>query len=369
MKKNQKSKIKNQKLKKGKKRITARKKIKVVRKTAKKKKAVKKVVATGMVRSAKRKIKAKKRIIKKVIRKKTKGRIPLGGMAFANGIMLRTKNNMAIVMADDAGRVELISFKLKNIRDKFRFLFIPFVRGISFLIENIYFFLKISWYKRPFVKKTLKQKTRPERLLDRIGQYIVYLVYLFLLVGLFDYLYIRLNIDFNLTGIYSFSAFLLTFLYICMFAVLFFLVAISRREELNIFAYHGAEHKIIDAYESGSKMDATSIKKMNLINKRCAIAIFFWAAVVLSLLVTFLKLNEANWLLGLLVTIGLIFASFSISYELTRLAYIGKSNFLQFIFIKPLYLIQAILTHNPDEKHLKVGLIAFEEVMKLEKER
>jgi len=353
---------KNKKLKKRAKKPVTKKKNKIIKRIVGKKVKTKKVVV-------KRKSKIRKKRVKKAIRKKAKKIIPLGGMAFANGIMLRTKNNMAIVMADDAGRTELISFKLKNIRDKFGFLFAPFIRGVSFFIENLYFFLKISWHKRPFVKKTLRQKPKLERFFDRINQCFIYLIYILLLIGFFNYLYIRLNIGMPLTGIAALYSFLITFLYLCIFAILFFLVSIARKEELDIFSYHGAEHKIISTYESGGKMDIKNIEKANLLNDRCAMAVFFWAGIVLSLLVTFLKINEAGWFLGFLITVGLVFVSFSISYELTRLVHISRSSVLEFIFIKPLYIFQFILAHNPDEKHLKVGLVAYDEVMRLEKGR
>jgi uncharacterized protein YqhQ len=369
------------------KKMASKNKVKAKRKIAKKKTAKRKTVTRRVVKrkvKAKRKTKVKRKVAKKVAKRKLKVKrktfrtakrtkvkkiIPLGGMAFANGVMLRTKKNMAIAMADDSGRTEVISFRLKNIRDKFRLLFIPFIRGIFFLIENIYFFLKISWNKRPFVKKTLRQKLKHERFINQVGQYIVYFIYLLLLIGFFDYLYIRLNSMTQTTGISVFYDFLLTFLYICIFIVLFFLIAIGRREELNVFSYHGAEHKIIDAYEKTGKTEMKTIKKASLINNRCSIAVFFWATVVLSLLVTFLKISGIDWLVGFLVTIGLVFISFSLAYEFVKLIYFTGSNILLSIFIKPLYIIQAILIQNPDEKHIRVGLFAFNEVMRLEKSK
>jgi uncharacterized protein YqhQ len=317
----------------------------------------------------KKAVKTKKRIAtKKVVKKKSKALVSLGGMAFANGVMMRTRNNMVIAMADDAGKIELASFRLKNIRDSLKILFIPFVRGILFFIENVYYFLKISWHKRPFVKKTLRQQPRHERLLNQLNQYLIYAIYFLLMVGFFDYLYTKLNNGLQLTGILTFYSFLITFLYICIFVILFFLVSIARRDELNIFSYHGALHKIISNYEKGESMNLKNIEKSRLINDRCSVAIFFWATIILSLLITFLKINEASWLMGFLTTLGLIFVSFSFAYEIVRLAYASRSGILLWIFIKPIYIIQYVLTHNPEEKHIKVGLVAYDEVMRMEKE-
>lgn len=317
---------------------------------------------------------AKKRIIKRKvvlgreIEFEKKKRTPLGGMGFADGVMLRTHNNMAIAMVDDAGGLEVASFNLKNIRGKFNFIAIPFIRGIFSFIESIYFFLKISIVKRPFIKKILKQKPRHERLWIRLNQYFVYIIYFFLLIGFFDYLYVRLSGFVNLGGIAALYSFLFTFLYICLFIVLFALVSIGRKSDLNIFSYHGVEHKIIDAYEKDGKISMENLKKAKLINERCSVATLFWAIVILSFLVTFLKIGQAGWFLGLLATTGLVFVSFSFAYELVRIAYSSGSRFLKAIFISPLYILQVPLTHEPDEGQLRVGMVAFDEVMRLEEE-
>jgi len=315
---------------------------------------------------------------KKIIRKRAlprreielekEKRTPLGGMPFADGVMLRTRNNMAIAMVDDSGRLEVASFNLKNIRSKFGFLSMPFVRGIFFFIESIYFFIKVSLVKRPFIKKRLKQKPKHERLWTRLNQYLVYTIYFFLLIGFFDYLYVRLSGFVNLGGIYALYSFLFTLLYVSLFIVLFVLVSIGRKSDLDIFSYHGAEHKIIDAYEKNGKVSLESLKKARLINDRCSVATFFWAIVILSFLVTFLKISQAGWFLGFLTTLGLVFVSFSFAYELVRIAYTSGSKFMKAIFISPLYILQVPLTHEPDERHLKVGMIAFDEIMRLEEE-
>jgi len=342
------------------KKATAKKKVLVKRSPAKKKTKIRKVVV-------KRKARVKRKTVKKTNRRKVKKFISLGGMAFANGVMMRTRNNMVIAMADEAGKVEVVSFKQKNIRDNFSFLFAPFMRGILFFIENVYYFLKISWHKRPFVKKNLRQKPKHERLFGQLNQYLIYVIYILLIVGFFNYLYVKLNSGLQLDGIFALYSFLITFLYLCVFVVLFFLVSIARRDELNIFSYHGAEHKIIDTYERGEAVNLRNVEKSRLINDRCSITVFFWAAVILSFLITFLNISAAGWLMGFLITLGLIFISFSFAYEIVKFAYSSGLSLLTWIFIKPLRIIQYVLTYNPDEKHIRVGLVAYDEVMRMEK--
>lgn len=356
-----KRKIKNKKTKKS----SVRKKKTIAKRKAvvKKKKVVKRKKATRVRKAVKRPAR------RKPAKRTGKTRAPIGGMAFANGLMLRTKNNMVLAMADNSGGVEVVDFKLRNLRDRFPFLFAPFIRGIFFFIENIYFFLKISWFKRPFIKKSLRQKPRSERIWNQLHQYLIYGLYFILAIGFFDYLYVRLNSGIGAGGTAAFYSFLFTLLYIFLFVALFFLVSLGRRDEIEIFAYHGAEHKIIDAYQDGEAMNIKNVKRAPLLNSRCSLIVSFWALVLLAYLVTFLKIQEANWIWGLSASIGLLFISFSFAYEVIKFIYLDRLAIFFDIFIRPIYLIQSLLVYPPEERHLKVGLLAYEELMRIEKEK
>jgi uncharacterized protein YqhQ len=52
----------------------------------------------------------------------------------------------------------------------------------------------------------------------------------------------------------------------------------------RVFAYHGAEHKTINAYESGSDLDPAAVSKYPISHTRCGTA-FLLTLMILSLLV------------------------------------------------------------------------------------
>uniref|UniRef100_A0A7C4M5E5 DUF1385 domain-containing protein n=1 Tax=candidate division CPR3 bacterium TaxID=2268181 RepID=A0A7C4M5E5_UNCC3 len=298
--------------------------------------------------------------------KETSKKIPLGGMAFSNGLMFRSRNNAVIAIYDNIGKIEIFSFPVKKLRKRFGLFFIPFLRGIFFILENIYLIFKTSGYKRVVGKKILSRMPRHERFYLKMDRFLNYIVYFLLVVGFFDYLYLRLSskIDFGSNGfMYDF---IFSFAYLVMFGFLLVLFYFGSRQKSELFSYHELEHRIINAYEKGKKVDSENILKSDKLHDRCSISVYFWSAVLLSFLISIFKINEAGWFLGILVSVGLFFVSFSISYEFIKI--VSKSKLLSAVFIDPLNFIQYLSFHSLNQHHLKLGEIAFNEILRLEKE-
>jgi len=331
----------------------------------KKQKRIKVKVVKKKVKVVKKKKTVRKAQSKRRLRKKHF--LPLGGMPFSNGLMLRSPNHAVVVLRDETDKMEVFSFSTRNLRDKFKLFFIPFFRGIFFILENIYFSLKVFSFKRILAQKALHRKPHHERLYHKLSQFLLYFIYFLLLIGFFDYLYIRLNAQIAPNSYLFLDNFVITLLYMLFFMVLFFLVYFGRKGELELFAYHGLEHKIINAHEKFGAINNKTLGKTNIIHKRCSISVFFWSMVVLAFLVNLLKINEIGWGLSFLVLIGLVFISFSLVYELVRIA--SYNRLLTALFIYPIYIIQSLTSYEPDARHIHVGEVAYSEIMRLEREK
>ncbi len=334
-------------------------------KNQKKKKVVKKKVEEKKVVKRKKVSKKKTTLLRRRVRKI----IPVGGMGFANGIMMRTPNFMSIAMRSEEGDIERVSFKLKRMKKKPEFLSLFFIRGIVLFIETLFLYFRILFHKRKLIKKELKREPRHKRLYIRGYQYILYFIYIILFVGFFDYMFLKLRgwptADMDLF-IYNF---IFTFTYIIFFLILFALVAVSNRKELEVFAYHGAEHKIINAYEKGEKLTIDSIKKESTIHPRCGSIIAFWSLIFLAILLVLFNWKNYNFFLNFITSLGLLFISFSLSYEFVRFLVSRPKSILFKIFVKPVFLFQSIVVRNPSEEHIKIGLVAFRDVMRMESKK
>ena len=126
----------------------------------------------------------------------------------------------------------------------------------------------------------------------------------------------------------------------------------------RVFAYHGAEHKTINAYEAGAELTPASVAKFPLAHTRCGTA-FLLILVVLSLFFfTILGPLSLEW--RLISRILMIPVLVGIAYEYLRWTADHIANpFVRFI-VKPNLALQSLTTREPDEKILEVAIAAFE---------
>lgn len=126
----------------------------------------------------------------------------------------------------------------------------------------------------------------------------------------------------------------------------------------RVLAYHGAEHKTINAYEQGGDMTALSIMGYSRIHPRCGTS-FLMIVIVVSILVFSLIGGGALWwrlgmrVLLLPVVVGL-------SYEVIRKA---SRSALGCRLMKPALSLQYLTTREPDVKQVETGLAALEEAL------
>jgi uncharacterized protein YqhQ len=135
-------------------------------------------------------------------------------------------------------------------------------------------------------------------------------------------------------------------------------------EVARVFAYHGAEHKTINAYEAGVDMTPISVAKFPLAHTRCGTA-FLLTLMVLSLFFfTILGPLSLEW--RLISRVLLIPVLVGIAYEYLRwTANHIKSPIVRFI-VKPNLALQSLTTREPDEKMLEVAIAAFQEMKQAE---
>ena len=125
----------------------------------------------------------------------------------------------------------------------------------------------------------------------------------------------------------------------------------------RVFAYHGAEHKTINAFESGADLTPESVKLFSLEHPRCGTA-FLLTLILLSILF-FSLLGPLPLGLRLASRIVMIPILAGIAYEYIRwTANHLNSPFVRLI-VKPNLALQRLTTQEPDLKMLEVSIAAF----------
>jgi uncharacterized protein YqhQ len=135
----------------------------------------------------------------------------------------------------------------------------------------------------------------------------------------------------------------------------------------RVYAYHGAEHMTIHAWEHNDPLDPSHVGKYSPAHPRCGTA--FLLEVVAISIVLFAILGTPDWWLRVLSRILLIPVIAGIAYELLRLG--GKypdSAFMK-VIVAPGLLLQALTTRYPDESQMEVAIASMNELLEREGDR
>jgi uncharacterized protein YqhQ len=132
-----------------------------------------------------------------------------------------------------------------------------------------------------------------------------------------------------------------------------------------VFAYHGAEHKTINAYESGSELTPEVVARYSTAHYRCGTA-FLLSVMVISILV-FALLGRPPMVLRILSRIVLIPVVAGVAYEYIKLTNRYKENRIIRILAAPNLALQSLTTREPDASMLEVAITALEHVLESER--
>jgi len=132
----------------------------------------------------------------------------------------------------------------------------------------------------------------------------------------------------------------------------------------RVFAYHGAEHKTINAFEDSVEMNVGNVKKYPLAHPRCGTS-FLLTLVILSVVVFSLLGPMPLWL-KIISRILLIPVITMIAYEIIRFISDHLDNPLVAAFSIPNMLLQKLTTREPDEKMIEVAIESLKNLLQLE---
>jgi uncharacterized protein YqhQ len=132
----------------------------------------------------------------------------------------------------------------------------------------------------------------------------------------------------------------------------------------RVFAYHGAEHKTINAYEAGDEVDLESVQLYTTVHPRCGTG-FLLSVVVISILL-FSLLGRPVWWLRILSRVALIPVVAGLAYEYIRFSARHMDNVLIRAITVPNLAMQRLTTREPDPTMLEVAVTAFNCMMTAE---
>ncbi|MCK4593149.1 DUF1385 domain-containing protein [bacterium] len=311
----------------------------------------------------------------------------VGGQAVIGGVMMRGRKRCFMATRspyDD--RIELSELPLPNFF-RWRIFKWPFIRGMSMVLDSAVLGTKALTASADFAEREEEKKKAAEegRSVEGIDEKpglisgkraallllpgLVFGVALFVLgplwaarglKSLWPVLEPEGGIWFNLVeGGIRVILFLL------------YLALIRRMKDvLDLFRYHGAEHKTIAAFEADEALTVENVIPKSRLHPRCGTGflVFMLIALVLVHSVVFAigALQGINFLWAALIRIGLIPVVAGVAYEWIRLAGRHPKSKLARFFVAPGLATQLLTTAEPDEGHLECAITAFKAVLEAE---
>jgi uncharacterized protein YqhQ len=287
----------------------------------------------------------------------------IGGQAVIEGVMMKSPKNWTVAVRDQKGSIHLKKEKLTEIPG---FLKLPVLRGVVALFHALMLGIKAIEFS---ASKAYEEET--EESLSKFSIAVTISVSILIGIGLFILLplYATKLAGFVFEGIAKNS--LLFNLTDGLLRVLVFLVYVVMiglwKEMARIFMYHGAEHKVIHAYEEGKDLTLANVRDNSPLHPRCGTS-FLMIVMVFSILVFSFIPQHWPFLFKFLSRIVLIPLIAGSSFEFLKFSSKWSHNPLMHLLIYPGLLLQRLTTREPDDAQLEVALSALREVLKLEEE-
>jgi uncharacterized protein YqhQ len=286
----------------------------------------------------------------------------IGGQAVIEGVMMKGRKGWTVAVRGPKGDIHV---KREGLSELPKVLRLPVVRGVIALYYALSIGIKaIEFSASNAYAEDDGKKLNPVSIGFTIGLSVILGIVLFILLPLYAT---------RLLGVVLVSVSKSSFVFnlvdgiIRIFFFLTYIVSIGMWKEIRrIFEYHGAEHKVIHAYENGKELTVKNIKGHSPLHPRCGTS-FLLIVMVISIL-TFSSIpQEWSFFYKFLSRLVLIPVIAGLSFEFLKLSARTKNNPIMHIFIQPGLLLQKLTTREPDDTQIEVAIRALEEVLKIEK--
>jgi uncharacterized protein YqhQ len=282
-----------------------------------------------------------------------------GGQAVIEGVMMRGSRTMAVALRNPEGDIVVETEPLNEMLYRGPISRIPFLRGLVMLWDALGLGMKALMTSADVAVGEEASLSGP------VGGFTA-LLGIGLGVGLFILLPSYLA---GLLAPHLSSELLISFVegVFRLTLIIGYMWAIGHMPDIKrVFAYHGAEHKTINAYEAGQELTVAAIRPFPTAHTRCGTS-FLLTLVVLSVLL-FAPLDPPSLLWRLVSRLALLPVLTGVSYEFIRLtARLADRTWMRFL-IGPNLALQRLTTREPDDGMLEVAISALKAVLQDERE-
>lgn len=294
----------------------------------------------------------------------------VGGQAVMEGVMMRAPHSYCVAVRKASGEIVTEEMRLARMSEIYPVFKLPVFRGLGTLYQALKLggralrFSANAALDDPKYQKAEKKEPAKEMPGWALAAPILFSVVFFI----FMYKFVPLYAATKLASVYPVLEGRIWFNtvdgLIRLVILLGLLYTLSRTKDIRrVFAYHGAEHKVVFNYESGKPVTVENAQKFSTFHPRCGTSFLFVVFVIAMPIYALIPVD--TFAMKMLIRVALIPVIAGLSYELIRFAAKRRGSFLALMTAPGLWM-QRITTKPPADDQTAVAIHALEGAMALE---
>lgn len=283
-----------------------------------------------------------------------------GGQAVLEGVMMRGPTHFAVAVRDPKGEIVIHREPLTAHVYRGVISRTPFLRGLTILWDTLVLGTRTLMYSANVALNDGPEAmsfsgpvawgTLGLSLLIGVGLFFLLPVFLVRLVDPFLGSSFLSNVVEGLTRLGLFVG---------------YLAATGMMPDVRrVFAYHGAEHKTVNAYEAGARLEPDEVEAYSTAHARCGTGLMLLVLVIFIALASLLG-RPALWV-RVLSRLALIPIVAGVAYEVMRFGARHRQHPLVAALLAPGMWLQRLTTREPDRSMLEVAIAAMRSVLDAE---
>jgi uncharacterized protein YqhQ len=296
----------------------------------------------------------------------------VGGQALIEGVLMRSPGAYGVAVRRPDGSLALQRGKVTPLGKRYPILKLPILRGCAVLFQSLFLGIKalnFSAEQAAAAAPDASEGSDPKPAAQELSSWAIagsmamglgLGVALFLLLPLWltqmaerHWLGSLSSLGFNLLDGGLRAVFFLVYIY-----------GISRMKDIHrVFMYHGAEHKVVFAWEAQGPLTVDAARSQSRLHPRCGTSFLLFVLLV-SIVLFALIPKTAPFVFKLGGRLLLVPIVAGLSYEVLRLTARKRAAPLFAALVAPGLALQRITTQEPTDDMLHVAIVALEEALR-----
>jgi uncharacterized protein YqhQ len=297
----------------------------------------------------------------------------VGGQAVMEGVMMRAPHSYCVAVRKHTGEMVTEEMPLERMSEKYKIFRYPIFRGLGTLYQALKlggralrFSANAALDNPEYQKPGKPRKEQPKEMPAwALAGPIVFSLAFFIFAYKFVPLWLVTKLAAFMPALEGRVAFNAVDGVIRLLILLGLLFVLSRTKDIRrVFAYHGAEHKVVFNFEAGQPVTVENAQKFSTFHPRCGTSFLFVVFVMAMPIYAVIPVD--TFAAKFAIRILLIPVISGLAYELIRFAAKRQGTFMAALTAPGLWM-QRITTKPPSDDQAEVAIHALDGAMALEK--